>query len=1039
MVVRTSLFLLLALFASPLLLFQFAAAETENKLPADFDFATDIRPLLSDACFACHGPDEEHRAAELRLDLKESVFAKHDGAALVVPGKPEASLIFQRMTTDDVDLRMPPADSGKTLSKTDIEKIRAWIAAGAPWASHWAFQPPEQPPIPQVRQAQKNDQTATNPIDAFVQEKLLQKQLSFSEPADRITLLRRLSLDLIGLPPTIEEVNQFKNDNSPAAFQKQVKRLLASPHYGERWGRIWLDAARYADSNGYEKDAPRKVWLYRDWVIDALNENMPYNQFIIEQIAGDLLPNATQDQIIATGFMRNSMLNEEGGIDPEEFRMAAMFDRMDTIGKSVLGLTLQCGQCHTHKYDPLTQENYYQIFACINNSYEASIRGYTDEEQETRQRLFDQIHALEQSLKAKLPDWRARMAEWEESVAQNQPEWTVLKLTNTDSNSQRYFEQPDHSMLAQGYAPSRFTSNFEATIDAREIKAVRLELLNHPNLPAGGPGRSIEGLCALTDIRLTAVNPNDSKQSTKVKFSTASADFGNARQQLPPMYADKKGVRGFTGPVAYAIDGDNSTAWGIDAGNGRFNQPREAVFQAEKPFGYPDGTTLKISLVQMHGGWNSDDNQTMNLGRFRISVSTADNAHADPVPDRVREILNIPHTERTPAEQDQVFSYWRTTVPAWKAENNEIEALWKKHPRGATQLVYQERPDSRSTHLLERGDFLKKRQVVEPGVPDFLNTLPQETDVNRLTFARWLVDRQSPTTARAIVNRVWQAYFGQGIVSTSEDLGSQGAAPTHRKLLDWLAVWFMNEGWDLKKLHTLIVTSRTYQQSSEVTPELYAKDPYNRFFARGPRYRVDAEIVRDIALKASGLLNPEVGGPSVYPPAPAFLFDKPASYGPKTWNEAEDADRYRRAIYTFRFRSVPYPMLQAFDAPNGDVATVKRTRSNTPLQALTTLNEILFMECANGLADTTLKEPDLTDDQRIVTAFRRCVSRPPTDSEQTLLKQFLTRQREYFKTHPDEAKAITAAEEMKPDTAERAAWVALSRVLLNMDETITKE
>ncbi|QDT44865.1 Planctomycete cytochrome C [Gimesia alba] len=1035
MVVRTCSFLFLCLIASAALLFQNVSAETAKTTPVDFDFATDIRPLLSDACFSCHGPDQEHREAELRLDLKESVFDSHDGHALIVPGKPAESLIYQRMISTDEDERMPPVDSGKKLSRSDIEKIRKWIAAGAPWASHWAFQPPEKPALPDVKQKQ----LVQNPIDAFVLEKLEQQQLTFSEPADRITLLRRLSLDLTGLPPSIQEVDQFQNDTAPSAYEKQVKRLLASPHYGERWGRIWLDAARYADSNGYEKDAPREVWLYRDWVIDAFNQNMPYNQFVLEQIAGDLLPNATQDQIVATGFMRNSMLNEEGGIDPEEFRMAALFDRMDTIGKSVLGLTLQCGQCHTHKYDPLTQEDYYQIFACINNSYEASIRGYTDEEQEKRRTLSEKINTIEQALKAKLPDWPAKMAAWEQAVQQNQPEWTVLKLTNTDSNSQRYFEQPDHSMLAQGYAPSKFTSNFEATVDASDLKAIRLELLNHPNLPAGGPGRSIEGLCALTDIKLTVVNPKDPKQTTSVKFSEATSDFGNERQQLPPKYADKKGIRGFTGPVAYAIDGDNTTAWGIDAGPGRFNQPREAVFRAEKPFGYPEGTKLKISLVQMHGGWNSDDNQTMNLGRFRISCSASENAKADPVPDPVRQILQISHTKRTPQQQDQVFSYWRTTVPEWQAENNEIEAIWKQHPQGTTQLVYQERPEPRSTHLLDRGDFLKKKQVVEPGVPDFLNTLPQDTSVNRLTFARWLVDRKSPTTARAIVNRVWQAYFGKGIVSTSEDLGSQGAAPTHRKLLDWMAVWFMDQGWDLKKLHTLIVTSRTYQQSSQVSPELYAKDPYNRFFARGPRYRVDAEIVRDIALKASGLLNPQVGGPSVYPPAPAFLFEKPASYGPKTWIEAEDDNRYRRAIYTFRFRSVPYPMLSAFDAPNGDISTVKRTRSNTPLQALTTLNETLFMECANGLAETTLKQQNATDEQRIETAFRRCVSRFPSASEKQVLNQFLAKQRTYFAKHPEEAKQIAAKKKTNSDTADFAAWVALSRVLLNMDETITKE
>ncbi|QDT93412.1 PSD1 and planctomycete cytochrome C domain-containing protein [Gimesia algae] len=1017
------------------ILFQNVDAETPSSADQSLDFATDIRPLLSDACFSCHGPDPEHREAELRLDLKEAVFAKHNGQALIVPGKPAESLIYQRMTAADESERMPPVDTGKILSKSDLAKIRKWIEDGAPWASHWAFQTPVKPALPEVRQPE----LIQNPIDAFVLDKLEQQPLSFSAPADRTTLLRRLSLDLIGLPPRIEEIDAFLADKNSDAYQNQVARLLASPHYGERWGRLWLDAARYADSNGYEKDAPREVWLYRDWVIDALNQNMPYDQFVIEQIAGDLLPQATQDQKIATGFMRNSMLNEEGGIDPEEFRMAAMFDRMDTIGKSVLGLTLQCSQCHTHKYDPLTHENYYQIFACINNSYEASMRGYTDEEQQQREKLLTEIKSLEQSLKNSVSDWPQRMAAWEKQVQQNQPVWHVMKLKNIDSNSQRYFEQPDHSMLAQGYAPSRFTSNFEAEVDAVDITAIRLELLNHPNLPAGGPGRATSGLCALTDIKLTVENAKDLQQKSNIKFTEATADFSNPRLQLQYPYEDKKGVRGFTGPVSYAIDGDNSTAWGIDGGPGRQNQPHEAVFRAEKPFGYPQGSKLKIGLVQMHGGWNSDNNQTMNLGRFRISWSNSQNAQADFLPDQVREILAIPDAERTPRQQDEIFSYWRTTVPEWKKENQRIEAIWKQHPEGTTQLVYQERPQPRQTHLLDRGDFLKQKQVVQPGVPGFLNSLPTDVPVDRLTFARWLVDRESPTTARAIVNRVWQAYFGQGIVSTSEDLGSQGAAPTHRKLLDWLAVWFMEEGWDLKKLHTLIVTSRTYQQSSRVSPELITKDPYNRLLARGPRYRVDAEIVRDIALQASGLLHPEIGGPSVYPPAPAFLFDKPASYGPKTWNVNEDAERYRRAIYTFRFRSVPYPMLQAFDAPNGDISTVKRTRSNTPLQALTTLNETLFMECAVGLAETILSSKSDSDESRIEMAFRRCVSRFPAAEEKQVLTRFLNRQRDYFNKHPEEATQISDQKQAKDSITDFAAWVALSRVLLNMDETITKE
>ena len=515
---------------------------------------------------------------------------------------------------------------------------------------------------------------------------------------------------------------------------------------------------------------------------------------------------------------------------------------------------------------------------------------------------------------------------------------------------------------------------------------------------------------------------------------------------LESIFDDKKGTKRVTGPIAMAIDGKGETAWGIDEGPGRRNQPRQAVFTLEKPIAFAGGTNLTIHLQENHGGWNSDDNQNNNLGRFRLAITTAPDAVADPVPQHVREILAIPHDKRTTLQTAEVFSFWRMTVPEWKDANGWIESIWKRHPEPATQLALRERDERRMTHLLQRGDFLKPGKTVEPGVPRFLHPLPAGAPATRLTFARWLADRDSPTTARSLVNRVWQAYFGTGLVATSEDMGLQCDPPSHPELLDWLAVEFMDSGWSLKHLHRLITTSSVYRQSSRQTPEILARDLYNRLLARGPRSRVDAEVVRDIALAASGVLNSKVGGPSVFPPAPAFMFQPPTSYGPKVWNEAKGPDRYRRALYTFRYRSVPFPMLQAFDAPNGDFACVRRTRSNTPLQALTTLNEPIYMECARALALRTLAEGGKSDSDRLVYAFRRCMARTPTEPEIAIVHDLLRRQTERFEKPRSKPWDLAVNDPAKPPSlpagvtpAQLAAWTAVSRVLLNLDETITKE
>ncbi|GAC1475002.1 MAG: PSD1 and planctomycete cytochrome C domain-containing protein [Isosphaeraceae bacterium] len=1009
------------------------------------DFTRDIRPILADKCFACHGSDPKPRKAGLRLDTPEGAFGEAtSGVIAVVPGNLDESELYQRIINQDPEEHMPPAKSGKVLTADEVARLKTWIEQGASYPRHWAFAPPTRPELPKVGDAD----WCRTPVDQFVLARLAKEGLKHSPEADKTTLIRRLSLDLTGLPPFPAEVDAFVADPSGNAYQKVVDRLLDSPHYGERWGRIWLDAARYADSDGYEKDKLRQVWFYRDWVIRAINRDQPYNEFIIDQIAGDLRPRPTQDQVVATGFLRNSMVNEEGGVDPEQFRMEAMFDRMDAIGKGILGLTVQCAQCHTHKYDPLTHDEYYKMFAFLNDTHEGHMAVYSPDEEKTRAEVYREIGEIEEGLKHTTPDWAEKMAAWEKSLATNQPEWVVLQpvIDDLSNGGERYLPLPDGSFLAQGYAPTHHRLELTAKTDLKSITAFRLELLNDPNLPMGGPGRSINGTGALTEFEVEVAPADKPDKVESVKFVKATADVNPPEAPLEPIFDDKSGKKRVTGPVSYAIDNKEETAWGIDAGPGRRNVPRKAVFTAEKPVSFPAGTIVSMYLKQNHGGWNSDDNQNNNLGRFRLSITSTPGAEADPLPRDAREAPAVSPENRTPAQRASLFGIWRSTVPEWKEANARIESLWKRYPEGSSQLVILARETPRTTRVLQRGDFLKPAKAVEPGVPSFLNPLPPDSKPNRLTFAKWLVDRNAPTTARAAVNRVWQAYFGTGLVSTSEDFGTQSEPPSHRELLDWLAVELMDQGWSLKALHRTIVNSATYRQSSKVTPELLAKDPYNRLLARGARFRVDAELVRDVALAASGLLDPKVGGPSVFPPAPEFLFQPPVSYGPKVWPGSKGGDRYRRALYTFRYRSVPYPVLQTFDAPNGDFACVRRPRSNTPLQALVTLNEPEFLECARALGLRTLREGGSNDAERLASAFRRCVSRPPTAAESSTLLALFQKEAKRFADGPSNPWELASASSSERPTlpegatpAQLAAWTVVTRVLLNLDETITRE
>jgi hypothetical protein len=1015
------------------------------------DFSREVKPLLEARCAKCHAADKPK--GHFSLKSREVALKSGDSGPNIVAGDSAKSKLIHYVGGLVEETVMPPKGQGQPLTRDEVALVRGWIDQGAKWpadvtlrrpnepSKHWAFVPPTRPALPAVKDAVW-PRTA---IDRFILARLEKEGMKPSPEADKITLIRRLYLDLVGLPPTPREVDEFVADPSPKAYEKVVERLLASPHYGERWGRYWLDAARYADSDGYEKDMSRQIYFFRDWVVDAFNRDLPYDRFITEQMAGDLLPNAGQDQIVATGFLRNSMLNEEGGIDVEQFRMDAMFDRMDALGKSVLGLTIQCCQCHDHKFDPMSQGEYYRLFAYLNNDHETFPIVYTREEQKKAAALKRKMQLIEDGLKHRMPDWEKCLAEWEAKVKNDQPEWTVLKVQQIGDHDQHYFYLKDGSVLAQGYAPTLFEEKFQVTTELKDIRAFRLELLPDPNLPAGGPGRSFMGTCALTEFKVEVADAKSPDKKSAVKLVKATADYSNPERPLESSFDDRSGKKRVTGPVEYAIDGKQETAWGIDAGPGRRNQERQAVFNAAENIAKPGGTVLTFHLVQKHGGWNSDDHMNNNIGRFRLSITGAANAVADPLPKKVRDILAISREKRTPEQQAAVFSTWRATVQEWQEANAWIDELWKEWPKGDTTLALKQRQEPRETHILKRGDWLKPGKPVTAGVPGFLHPLADDKATgNRLTLAKWLVDRRSPTTARVFVNRVWQHYFGNGLVSTPEDFGLQSQKPSHPELLDWLAVEFMDQGWSIKHLHRLIVNSATYRQSSHVTPELQERDPVNRLLARAPRLRVEGEIVRDIALAASGLLNPKVGGPSIFSPAPAFLFMPPASYGPFNWTQATGSDRYRRALYTFRRRSTPFPMLQTFDCPNGDFSTVRRNRSNTPLQALTTLNETVFMDAARALAARVLKEGGKTDDERLAYAFRLCVSRQPSSEERAELVNLLEKQRKRVADGSVNPMEVATGKKdgafpngMKPD--EVAAYTVVSRVLLNLDETITKE
>ena len=980
-------------------------------------FNEQIRPLLSDRCLACHGPDEKHREADLRLDIRADAVGTADSPRGIIVGKPEQSPLWQRIISTDPDSQMPPPAAKKPrFTVEELALLRRWIEEGAEYEGHWAFLPLRDEPPPATV-------GAPHPIDAFVYRKLVTKGIKPSIEAERTTLIRRVTLDLIGLLPSPDEVSEFVNDKSPTAYERLVDRLLASPHYGERWGRHWLDQARYADSNGYAIDAPREMWPYRDWVIEALNRDQPFDQFTIDQLAGDLLAQPTKHQLIATGFHRNTLINQEGGTDREQFRVEAAMDRANTTGAVWMGLTVGCAQCHSHKFDPISQREYYQLFAFFNSAQDANDRGPTVEV--VRGEVFGQPVSVPRDPPAPTAaelaklrsDWedttRSRLEQVHKESSSKPVEWSPVAYVETRTASGATFTKlKDGSLLSSPMSTPHETYHLTLTSALAQIAAVRLRTLTHESLPKQGPGRAGNGNFVLTAFTLTANGQNQ-------PFARATADH----EQLD-----------FS--VEGLIDADPKSGWAINVGPGsmaKMNSDHEATFVLAKPL-IPDGKPFEI--VMRH-----DLNANYLVGRFAIEVSAATPTTVSTHDAALLVVLQKPAGDRSKDEAARLQQAFE------KAEPRARKVEKKTNPNLAQAMVMRDLPQHRETFLLTRGDFTRPNKELGTLTPGVIAAVApalgvQAAQPNRLDLARWLVHPDNSLTSRVTSNRVWMRYFGRGLVETDEDFGAQGASPTHSDLLDWLSREFQHRGWSQKSLHRLIVTSATYKQSSRLRPDLVVSDPRNLWLARQERFRLEGESARDAALVASGLLESTLGGPSVHPPQPDGVYA--FTQVNKSWPTEQDRQRYRRTLYTFFYRSAPYPLFTTFDAPDFQAVCTRRLRSNTPLQALTLANDSAFFELAQGLALRLATERRgefaAVLDDRINLAALTCFSRPPNADEAKLLRDYVGQQVLSFREDAAAAKSLTTpALRQILDAPEAASLVLLARTLFNADNFITRE
>jgi hypothetical protein len=1002
------------------------------------DFARDVYPILRRACFECHGPLKQE--AELRLD--DARFALRE-PTIIRPGQADASELVRRIRLPAGDAEIMPS-RGAPLKPAEIERIVAWIDAGAIWptdirpARHWAYVPPSRP-VPPIEM--KPSELIHNPIDAWILQRLHREGLSFAPRADQATLIRRLSLDLIGLPPSVSEVERFERDDSPEAYERLVDSLLASEQYGVKWARSWLDYARYADSHGFQRDDFRDLWPYRDWVVNALNADMPFTQFTIEQLAGDLLPEATESQRVATGFNRSAPTNVEAGSDPEETRVNQVHDRVHTLGMVWLGTTLECAQCHDHKYDPFTQRDYYKLFAFFNNTaLEADrtnpkvpgsiqFRGPTMEvadaaltvqrAQLTEQidRVKDELAALAEIHAADLTRWEAN---WRARLAEPSAEH-VLKVETFESLEGATGQVlDDQSILVGGeMAPETDTYVITARTTQTGIGALKIEALTDDSLPGRGPGRgdAKRPNFVLNRVVATLAPVDDVTRESPIPFRSAEASFSQANQSVKNLLKDNN---------------PTNQGWAI---NPRFHESHWARLGTSEPIGYEQGSLLRIRLEQQFGG-------ARTIGRVRVSVLTGD-AGGEPVSAELRTLLTTPAADRTAKQREQLVAFRMQEVPEYVALKAKREA-WEralKELQAPTTLVMQEQAPRSSTVFL-RGDFRSPGDAVEAGTPTTLHAMPVNASpaLSRLDLARWLVQPENPLVARVVVNRWWGELMGQGLVGTYEDFGIQGEPPTHPELLDWLACEFIDQGWSQKKIIKTMVMSRAYQQASRIESLAKERDARNGLYSRGPRQRLEAELIRDNALAIAGLLNRRLGGPPIRPYQPDGLWIK---VGGQRYDYvvSPGAEKYRRGLYVVWKRGAPYPSFVNFDANNRMACRVWRTRSNTPLQALVLMNDPVYVEAAQAFAQRIWRECAEQDDAgKIRYAFRLALARAPREDELAILLELLRAERAARMADPAGVERFFS-DQPRPDgltAMEWTAWYAVAATLLNLDECISK-
>ena len=1128
------------------------------------DFNRDIRPILSNSCFKCHGPDEKERQVGLRLDTRDGAAAKLDsGKVAVVIGKPDESELIRRITATNPDEQMPPKGHGKKLDPRDVELFRTWIKQGAKFAKHWSYETPVRPAVPEMKPDASNAKVQiVNPIDNFILARLQREGLKQSPEADRYALGRRVALDLTGLPPTFEEIESFAKDTDPKAYEKFVDRLLAKESYGEHWARQWLDLARYADSAGYADDPARTIWGYRDWVIKAFNKNMPFDQFTIEQLAGDLLPEPTEEQLIATAFHRNTLTNNEGGTNDEEFRNVAIVDRVNTTMATWMGTTIACAQCHTHKFDPITQEEFFKLFAILNQTEDAD-RGdesprlelFTGEQRTQKTQWLADVARLEAATTAITPAILDSQAKWDGAFPRMLA-WRSLKPTSAKSQSGVTLTTADDGVVRADKAAKTDTYTLEMPLTAGKLQAVRLETLPDATLPGQGAGFG-GGNFVLSKVSATITPPNGTRLNgrfVRVELPGKGRFLHLAEVQVF-RGADNVALKGmakqvstdYGGEAKFAIDGNtdgnyvkNSVShtaladdpwWEVDLGGeqaidrvmlwnrtdagteermknfrvvvlnekhepiwskdivdppkpssefalsgvrgvpfasafadheqgagfeakvvlapqankgwavgGQLQQPHALTLITSTPVEVAEGSTLTITLEQ------NTSLADHTLGKFRLSVTDdARAAEVAKIPAPIVAILNTAAATRADAQKAELSKFYLTIAPELAAARDQLAVTRKSladlKPATTVPIFRELAADKRrKTNIQLRGNFMDLGKEVTPGVPAAFHPLPEGSTLDRLGMAKWLVDTRNPLTGRVLANRYWETIFGNGLVRTSEEFGSQGEPPTHPELLDWLATEVVALKWDLKAFLKVIVTSATYRQSSKVSPELLDRDPENFLLARGPRFRLSAETIRDQALAVSGLLSPKMYGPPVKPPQPSMGLS--AAFGSGIdWQTSAGDDKFRRAIYTTWRRSNPYPSMMAFDATNREVCSVRRARTNTPLQALVTLNDPVYIEAAQAIARRMAKSGS-SSAEKLKTGFEQCLSRPPTADEVTDLVKLYEQARERFSKDVDKAKRL-ATNPLGPlpegaDPVDLAAWTLVGNVMLNLDEMLMR-